>query len=89
MWQTTDDLIELETLEYRGFRMGSPVFTIGKVNRNDGVTVNIDFLYGGSRKDYLAHQTSEVIFFLLMGAVFGGIGIALIIGAIVAAVRTR
>ena len=89
IWQTTDELIKMETLEYRGFRRGSPVFTIGKVNTNDGVTLNIDFLFGGSREDYLAQQTSEVIFFLLMGAVFGGIGIALIIGAIVAAARTR
>lgn len=87
MWQTTADLIAMETLEYRGFPMGSPVFAIGRVNTKDGVAVNIDFLYGGNREEYLANQTTDATVFLLMGAIFGIIGLIFVAGAIVVGVK--
>lgn len=90
IWRSTgDDLVAFDTLEYRGFPMGSPVYAIGKVNTKDGVTVNIDFLYGGNREDYLLSQAADATLFLWMGVIFGGIGLALIIGTIVVAVKTR
>ena len=86
VWQTTPQLIEYETLEYRGFRMGNPVFVIGEARTNDGVSLNADFLYGGSRQDYLLSQSNEATLFLWMGGIFAGIGILFLTVAIVAAV---
>jgi hypothetical protein len=89
VWQTTPRLIEYETLEYQGFRMGNPVFAIGKARTNDGVSLNADFLYGGDRQDYLASQTEEAKILLLMGIIFGGFGILFLSAAIVTAVLRR
>jgi hypothetical protein len=58
------------------------------VNTNDGVTINIDYLYGGSRDDYLSSQNDAATFFLIMGAVFAGLGIVFIAGSIVAKLST-
>ena len=88
-WQTTENLIEMETLEYRGFPIGSPVFVLGKVSKTDGVVLNADILFGGSRQDYLDSQTEEANVLLLMGVVFGGFGLLFITIAIGTAIRMR
>jgi hypothetical protein len=87
VWQTTPALIEYNTLEYRGFRMGNPVYVIGEVNPTDGVSLNAQFVYGGSRQDYLLAQSQEVMIFLWMGGIFAGLGLIFLAVAIVIAVR--
>jgi hypothetical protein len=85
VWQTTPALIEYNTLEYRGFRMGNPVYVIGGVNTTDGISLNAQFVYGGSRQDYLLAQSQEVMVFLWMGGIFGGLGLIFLVVAIVTA----
>lgn len=82
-WTTTPVLIEDETLEISGFRMGNPVFAAGQISAGDGVTLHADFIYGGTQADYVASQQSNVFGFFLFGAIFGGIGLVFVGVAIV------
>jgi len=88
-WQTTENLIEMETLEYRGFPIGSPVFVLGKVSKTDGVVLNADILSGGNRQDYLDSRVEEANTLLLMSIVFGGFGLLFIAIAIGTAIWMR
>ncbi|MBN1993540.1 MAG: hypothetical protein JW953_12640 [Anaerolineae bacterium] len=85
VWQTTLNPIEYETLEYQGFRMGNPVFVIGQVKTNDGVSLNADFLSGGNRQDYFNSQAEAATVLLVMGFVFAGFGLVFLLVAIVTA----
>lgn len=87
IWQTTPELVEYETREYRGFRRGALVYVSGRVKTNDGVTIEAEFVSGGSRDDYVAARRAEVFFLLLFGLIFGGIGIAFLTTAFVTAVK--
>jgi hypothetical protein len=87
VWQTTPNLIEYSTLEYQGFRMGNPVYVIGELNTNDGVSLNANFLYGGNRQDYLSDQSEQAVLFLWMGVIFAGLGLIFLAVAVVMAVR--
>ncbi|MBN1220687.1 MAG: hypothetical protein JXM69_17330 [Anaerolineae bacterium] len=86
VWRTTSTLVEHETLEYRGFRMGSPAFVVGQVRTNDGISLEADFLFGGSRQDYLLSQAEEAVVLLWMGVVFAGFGLLFLGVAVVMAV---
>jgi hypothetical protein len=85
IWQTTATPIVQKTVEYRGFRRGNPVFTIGTLTKNDGVVISADFIYGGNREAYLDNQTNEANTLLVLGAVFGGFGLVFLMVAIVLA----
>jgi hypothetical protein len=85
-WQTTPTLIDNETLEISGFRMGNPVFAAGQISAGDGVTLHADFIFGGTQADYLADRQDESFGFFLFGAIFGGIGVFLAIVGVVLAV---
>jgi hypothetical protein len=87
VWQTMPNLIEYSTLEYQGFRMGSPVYIIGELNTNDGISLNANFLYGGNRQDYLLGQSEQAVLFLWMGGIFAGLGLIFLTVTVVTAVR--
>ncbi len=89
VWQTTDQPVADKTLEYRGFRRGNPVFVQGSINKGDGVTLNVDFLSGGNREDYLAGRGEEAKVLLFMGVIFGGLGLLFIVIAIGTALWMR
>ncbi len=86
-WQTTPALIENETLEVSGFRMGNPVFVAGQISAGDGISLHADFIYGGTQAGYVAEQQSQVLGFFIFGAIFGGIGLIFVAVAIVLAVK--
>lgn len=77
-WRTQARLIENQTREYTGFRMGSPVFAFGAVNRQDGVTLQADTLFGGTRAEYLASQRDSATVAWILAALFGFIGLGLL-----------
>jgi hypothetical protein len=87
VWQTTPNLIEYSTVEYQGFRRGNPVYVIGELNTNDGMSLNANFLYGGHRQDYLLDQSEQAVIFLWMGGIFAGLGLIFLAVAVVTAVR--
>ena len=89
VWQTTGSPVENKTLEYRGFRRGNAVFALGKVSKNDGVVLNVDFLSGGNRQDYLDSRVEEANTLLLISIVFGGFGLLFITIAIGTAIWMR
>jgi hypothetical protein len=84
--QTTPNLIENTTLKYWGFRLGSPAYASGTVNTEEGAVLTIDFLYGGSRKEYLASRAAVDMVFAILGGVFAGFGGIFLTVAIVSAV---
>jgi len=74
--QTTPQLVAGQTVEYRGFRPGSPVFTGGVINQADGVTLRATFLAGGDRAAYLATQHGAADTLLTIGIVLAAFGLA-------------
>jgi hypothetical protein len=73
-WYTDREPIEDQTLEYAGFRMGNPVFAAGTIDTGDGRTLRAEFLFGGSRADYLTAERDSADSLLLMGLIFGSFG---------------
>ena len=85
-WQTTPELIEGRTLEYAGFRMGNPAFAAGNLSTDDGITLNAEFLFGGSRAEYIDYQEEDAFGLFMFGAIFGGVGLLLLAVGIILAV---
>lgn len=73
-WQNTPFPIEGRTLEYSGFRVGSPVFVSGTIDPA-GDALRADFLSGGDRAAYLAGEQQSAGILLIIGLIFGGLGL--------------
>ena len=87
--QSTEYLIEGETVEYQGYRIGDDIYTIGQINQDDGLSLNIEFIFGGTYEDYLVSQFQTEATLMLLGAIFGGIAILLLGIAIIASILAR
>lgn len=73
--QSTETLIQDETLRYEGFKINSPVFAQGTVVVDGtGSAFKADFLYGGSRDAYFSDQRSASNVFFWLGVAFSGVG---------------
>lgn len=69
------------TKRYRGFAAGDPVMAIGVLVRGrEGLDLRAEWLYGGTRADYIAGQRSSAAFLPWFGGLFALIG-TLIAGA--------
>lgn len=74
-WQSTETLIQDETLRYEGFKINSPVFAQGTVVVDGtGSAFKADFLYGGTRDAYFSDQRSASNVFFWLGVAFTGVG---------------
>jgi len=74
-WQTSDDLVEYQTVRYRGFEIGSPVFVVGRTARaGDTPAFTAELIAGGDRASYLAGQRFEARLFFWLGTLFSLIG---------------
>jgi hypothetical protein len=83
VWQSTEELIEDQTMRYEGFKINSPVFAGGTVVVDGtGSTFKADFLYGGSRDAYFSDRQSASNVFFWLGVAFTGVGgiVLLILG---------
>lgn len=77
IWQTTEALVEYETLEYKGFKINNPIFVVGTTTQNgDTPTFNAEFIYGGDRDTYLTNErdnASGLFWFSIAFSAFGGL----------------
>lgn len=84
--QSTPLLIENETKTYRGFRIGDPVFVIGRVvGGAEGPALQARVVAGGNRQSYLANSRSEANIFIWLGgilALMGGLLLAVSVSLI-------
>lgn len=65
-------------VQTRGFVVGSPVLTVGTVTEN-GKEFVAEFLYAGTRDEFIAHLNQEVHFGLWYGSTFFLIGVLITI----------
>jgi hypothetical protein len=76
-WQTTETLVEYETLEYEGFKINNPVFIVGTVAKNGDIPAfNAEFIYGGDRDTYLSDERDDangLFWFSIAFSTFGGV----------------
>ncbi|MGQ9925651.1 MAG: hypothetical protein ACUVS4_02155 [Chloroflexaceae bacterium] len=69
--------------QYCGFTPGSPVLLIGRVvDGVEGHAVETEFLFGGTRSEYMKLQRRGVIFVRILGILFGGLGAFILLGSI-------
>lgn len=81
VWQSTETLIEDETVRYEGFKINSPVFAQGTVMVDGTASVfKADFLYGGDRDAYFADQQSANKLVFWLGVAFTIIGSGVLLG---------
>ncbi len=85
--ETTETLVEDQTLRYEGFRIGSPIFANGTVAEPgpEAAAFNAALIYGGDRTSYFAAQreAADILFFL--GLTFSLVGTVLATIAIIVA----
>lgn len=63
------------TKRYRGFGVGDPAMTIGTVEMgNEGRVVWAEFLFGGTRADYIASKRQDAAVLPWIGLIFGAVG---------------
>lgn len=75
IWQTTDTLVDYETLEYNGFKINSPVFSVGATAQHgDTPAFNADFIYGGNRDAYLTNERANAGSLFRFSFVFSALG---------------
>jgi hypothetical protein len=73
-WSTGGRLVAGQTIEYRGFQIGSPVFAGGMIDPAEGGSLRAEFLFGGNQQDYVAAQQNQSLTLLFIGVIFGGLG---------------
>jgi len=76
-------------LEYSGIEAGAPVIVVGTLAPRDGSPqLQAEFIAHGTQADYIASQRIGSIVWRLFGLLFAVIGAALIIAALVLALRS-
>lgn len=71
------------TKRYRGFEVGNVVTVLGRViDELEGRAIETEFVFGGTRDQYLAYQRTTAALTPIAGLISGGIGIALILGGL-------
>lgn len=94
-WQETDNLswnafTDEGTKRYTGLVANQPVMAIGTIAAGGAEpTLNAEFVYAGSREDYLADRRSTAAFLPWFGAIFGLVGLGLIGAAVIGWLRGR
>jgi hypothetical protein len=68
------NLVAGQTIQYRGFPIGSPVFVDGVIDPAEGGSVRAEFIFGGSRQEYVASQQDQSQTLVIIGLIFGGLG---------------
>ena len=76
IWRSTEWLVSYQTIRFRGFKIGNPIFTKGTVTTSDGVAFKADFIYGGNRQAYLINQRDEAQSLVIGSLIFAGFGLA-------------
>jgi hypothetical protein len=60
---------------YHGFVAERPVLAVGTVQRGlEGLELQAEFVYGGTRAEYIERERSNIGFARIFGVIFGGIG---------------
>jgi hypothetical protein len=78
------------TKRYEGLVAGMPVTAIGQVvSGREGVAVRAEFVYAGSRDDYLASRRSTITFLPWFGAIFALVGLGLLSAPVISWLRGR
>jgi len=84
--QTTETLVEEQTLRYEGFRIGNSVFVNGTAAQPgaETATFNAALIYGGDRASYLAAQREAAGILYFLGLIFSLFGVVFVTIAIIA-----
>ncbi len=94
-WQDTDGLrwngfTGEGTKRYDGLVAGRPVMAIGAVaSGREGIELRAEFVYAGSRDEYLASRRSTTAFLPWFGAIFGLVGLGLMSAPVISWLRAR
>jgi hypothetical protein len=76
------------TKRYRGFEAGNAAITIGRiVDDREGRAIEAEFIFGGTRNQYIAYQRATTSIAPIAGLIAGGIGMAMILGGIWYSIR--
>lgn len=78
------------TKRYRGFEAGNSVTALGRVvDSGEGRAIEAEFIFGGTRNQYIAYQRATMSIAPVAGLIAGGIGIVIILGGIWTIFRNR
>ncbi len=79
-WQSTEQLIDFETMRYQGLEVGKPIFVKAVVSQaQDGVALTAEFVAGADRETYLGNERSSAYFEIIFGGIFALVGGGLIV----------
>lgn len=71
------------TKRYRGFEAGNSVTTLGRiVDSLEGRAIEAEFIFGGTRSQYIAYQRATMSIAPIAGLIAGGIGTVMILGGV-------
>lgn len=71
------------TKRYLGFEAGNSVTAIGRiVDELEGRAIEAEFIFGGTRSQYIAYQRATTSIAPIAGLISGGIGVLMILGGI-------
>ncbi|MDX1520487.1 MAG: hypothetical protein R3264_02570 [Anaerolineae bacterium] len=84
-WQSSEEFVEGQTLQYRGFEVGDAVFAVGHPTRNDDqTTFAAEFVSDGQRDGYVSWKRTGGYIFFGAGIFFSTVGVGLVLRQIFA-----